>query len=213
MLLRLCAASNPPLLLPPDSLSNIFIAIIMSAYDATLKMNPDAADASNFVSMVVMQAKRVLAAAVGVSQEDYKGDETMPMVLDNTMSRIGDEEYWDIFEGYFDLPSSDDEAEPDEAGDDDGAGGEEGQGDSASQVAELLLGGGEGKQDSGGLASLARELVSMKQQQGKFQAAQEAKLNALAKQQQELMGVLNTMNQSLRGLGTASAAGNGQERQ
>ena len=36
----------------------------------------------------------MLAAAVGVSQEDIKSDEKMPMVLDNTMDRIGDEEYW-----------------------------------------------------------------------------------------------------------------------
>ena len=60
----------------------------MSAYGATLRLNPDAADASNFVSMVVMQAKRVLAAAVGVSREDNKSDDKMPMVLDSTMDRI-----------------------------------------------------------------------------------------------------------------------------
>ncbi len=41
-------------------LINIFIAIIMSAYDAVLSQNPDAADASSFASMVMLQVTRLL---------------------------------------------------------------------------------------------------------------------------------------------------------
>lgn len=159
-------------------LINIFIAIIMNAYDATLKLNPDAADASNFVSMVVMQAKRVLAGAVGVSQEDDWCSTDMPMVLDNTMGRIGDEEYWDIFEGYFDLPSSDEDEHEDDTTNSDEAG----------PVAQVLSGGRTDK-----LASLAREVFSIKQQQAQFQATQEAKLNEITKQQQELLTIMKSI--------------------
>jgi hypothetical protein len=82
-------------------LINIFVAIIMSAYDTVLSMNPDAADASSFLYMVLMQASRVVAAAFGVSDSEDNGDEIHPHVLQNNMQRIGDEEYWQIFDGYF----------------------------------------------------------------------------------------------------------------
>lgn len=95
-------------------LINIFIAIIMSAYDAVLSQNPDAADASSFVSMCLLQLTRIFKAATGAPIDDDDVDETDVHVLQNSMDRIQDEEYWDIFEGYFDLPSSDDEAEEDE---------------------------------------------------------------------------------------------------
>jgi hypothetical protein len=39
-------------------LINIFVAIILNAYDQILQSNPDANDASQFISMVIMQAKR-----------------------------------------------------------------------------------------------------------------------------------------------------------
>ena len=41
-------------------LINIFIAIIMSAYDTVLSQNPEAADASSFVSMVMLQVTRLV---------------------------------------------------------------------------------------------------------------------------------------------------------
>ena len=163
-------------------LINIFIAIIMNAYEATLKLNPDAADASNFVSMVVMQAKRVLAGAVGISRGDDMHGTNMPMVLDNKMDRIADEDYWDIFEGYFDLPSSSDEDEDvvDKMSRDD-----------AGPIGELLS-----VESKNGLASLAREVLSIKQQQAQFQAAQETRLNEIAQQQQELLAALKNFASS-----------------
>lgn len=96
-------------------LINIFIAIIMSAYDAVLSQNPDAADASSFGSMVMLQITRIIKSATGIDDEEDKYPDTDVHVLQNSMDRIGDEAYWDIFEGYFDLPSSDDEPEEDEA--------------------------------------------------------------------------------------------------
>ena len=92
-------------------LINIFIAIIMSAYDAVLSQNPDAADASSFASMVMLQVTRLFKALTGAGDEEEFYDDTDVHVLQNSMDRIDDEAYWDIFEGYFDLPSSDDEAE------------------------------------------------------------------------------------------------------
>jgi hypothetical protein len=74
-------------------LTNIFIAIIMSAYDAVLAMNPDAADASSFVSMVVMQASRIVMEFFGVKDPSDQGDEIHPHVLENDMERIDDEAY------------------------------------------------------------------------------------------------------------------------
>lgn len=92
-------------------LINIFIAIIMSAYDTVLSQNPDAADASSFVSMAMLQLTRIIKAATGVSTEEDDFEDADVHVLQNSMDRIDDEAYWDIFEGYFDMPSSDDEAE------------------------------------------------------------------------------------------------------
>ena len=92
-------------------LINIFIAIIMSAYDAVLSQNPDAADASSFASMVMLQVTRLFKALTGADDDEEFYDDTDVHVLQNSMDRIDDEAYWDIFEGYFDLPSSDDEAE------------------------------------------------------------------------------------------------------
>ena len=82
-------------------LINIFVAIIMSAYDTVLKMNPDAADASSFLYIVLMQVSRVVAAAFGVADSEDAGDEIHPHVLQNKMQRIDDEDYWGIFDGYF----------------------------------------------------------------------------------------------------------------
>jgi hypothetical protein len=39
-------------------LINIFVAIILNAYDGILKTNPEANDASQFISTVIMQTKR-----------------------------------------------------------------------------------------------------------------------------------------------------------
>jgi hypothetical protein len=99
-------------------LINIFIAIIMAAYDSVLSMNPDAADASNFPSMVMMQVTRIVAAALGQSIKEDDEEGVNVHVLQNSMDRIDDEDYWDIFEGYFHLPSSDSEEEEEEEADD-----------------------------------------------------------------------------------------------
>ena len=44
-------------------LVNIFIAIIMEAYNEVLSMNPDAADPSSFVSICIMQVSYSCARA------------------------------------------------------------------------------------------------------------------------------------------------------
>lgn len=98
-------------------LINIFIAIIMSAYDSVLSHNPDAADASSFPSMVMLQVTRLIKGSAGINDDDDLREETDVHVLQNSMDRIADEAYWDIFEGYFDMPSSDDEQEKDDEAD------------------------------------------------------------------------------------------------
>jgi hypothetical protein len=61
--------------------------------------------------MVMLQVTRLFKALTGADDEEEFYDDTDVHVLQNSMDRIDDEAYWDIFEGYFDPPSSDDEAE------------------------------------------------------------------------------------------------------
>jgi hypothetical protein len=82
-------------------LVNIFVAIILNAYDLILKMDPDANDASQFVSMVLTQVQKTLADARSSNDADDIDEDLNPNVLLNTMDQIEDEAYWDIFEGYF----------------------------------------------------------------------------------------------------------------
>jgi hypothetical protein len=121
-------------------LINIFIAIIMSAYDTVLSQNPEAADASSFVSMVMLQVTRLVKGSAGINEDDNSRDETDVHVLQNSMDRIADEAYWDIFEGYFDMPSSDDEPE---------------EGDEAEEVEEV----------NPDLQTLARDVAAIKKSQ------------------------------------------------
>jgi hypothetical protein len=160
-------------------LINIFIAIIMSAYDTVLSHNPEAADASSFVSMVMMQLTRILKAATGGGADKDDEDQTEIHVLQNTMDRIDDEAYWDIFEGYFDMPSSDEEEEEeDEDGDELGGG-------------EAIVeggGGGEGAAPSSvELRSLAQDVASIKQSQ----AEQAKQMSDVVAQLSELKEMLS----------------------
>ena len=84
-------------------LVNIFVAIILSSYDQVSKMNPDSNNASEFASMVIMQAKRTATRALGKQDRTQQSDDLEPHVLLNKMDRIEDETFWDIFEGYFTL--------------------------------------------------------------------------------------------------------------
>jgi hypothetical protein len=78
-------------------LINIFIAIIMQAYDTVLSMNPDAADASNFGSMVMMQLTRILSSFLGLQVESGADESAANVhVLQNSMDRIEDEAYCEI---------------------------------------------------------------------------------------------------------------------
>ena len=65
-------------------LINIFIAIIMSAYDTVLSQNPEAADASSFVSMVMLQVTRLVKGSAGINEDDNSRDETDVHVLQNS---------------------------------------------------------------------------------------------------------------------------------
>ena len=81
-------------------LVNIFVAIILNAYDLIVAMDPDASDAANFITMVMTQAQKTIAAAFpggagGVHAEDVEGD-LNPNVLHNTMDRIEDEAYCEL---------------------------------------------------------------------------------------------------------------------
>ena len=81
-------------------LVNIFVAIILNAYDLIVAMDPDASDAANFITMVLTQAQKTIAAAFpggagGVHAEGVEGD-LDPNVLHNTMDRIEDEAYCEL---------------------------------------------------------------------------------------------------------------------
>ena len=84
-------------------LVNIFVAIILSSYDQVSKMNPDSNNASEFASMVIMQAKRTATRALGKQDRTQQSDDLEPHVLLNKMDRIEDETFWEVFEGYFTL--------------------------------------------------------------------------------------------------------------
>ena len=132
-----------------------------------------------FVSMVMMQLTRILKAATGGGADKDDEDQTEIHVLQNTMDRIDDEAYWDIFEGYFDMPSSDEEEEEeDEDGDELGGG-------------EAIVeggGGGEGAAPSSvELRSLAQDVASIKQSQ----AEQAKQMSDVVAQLSELKEMLS----------------------
>ncbi len=79
---------------------NIFVAIILGSYDAIRSENPDANNSSEFVSMVIMQAKRTAKRTIMASkdQDEQYGE---PHILLSQLDVIEDETFWDIFEGYF----------------------------------------------------------------------------------------------------------------
>ena len=81
-------------------LVNIFVAIILGSYDKIVKENPDANNSSEFVSMVIMQAKRTATRALGKTSK-IPDDHLDPHILLTSLKQIEDETFWDIFEGYF----------------------------------------------------------------------------------------------------------------
>lgn len=78
-------------------LVNIFVAIILNAYDLVLSMDPDANDASQFVSMVLTQVQKTTRGALSKGDVAEADADLNPNVLLNKMVRIEDETYWDIF--------------------------------------------------------------------------------------------------------------------
>ena len=81
-------------------LVNIFVAIILGSYDKIVKENPDANNSSEFVSMVIMQAKRTATRALGKTSK-VPDDHVEPHILLTSLAQIEDETFWDIFEAYF----------------------------------------------------------------------------------------------------------------
>lgn len=84
-------------------LINIFVAIIMSSYDAVLSVNPEANDASSFLSIIKMQAKRIVRHAISPDVSKMAAEDTRdlnPHVLLHKKTHIEPDDYWDIFEGY-----------------------------------------------------------------------------------------------------------------
>ena len=160
-------------------------------------MNPDAADATNFVSIFLMQAKRIVAGALGIQLAREERDDSMPMVLDNKMPEIDDEDYWDIFEGYFDLPSdSDDEGE----GEDEGEESKDAQEAEAPADAVADWKSRTPPSDPGidvlpedTVGAIMQRIEDVDEQQRLFQSQQVATLAQMMKQQNEMMTMLSEL--------------------
>ena len=92
------------------TLINIFVAIILNSYDQVVADNPDANDSSQFVAMVLMQAKKTTVGAIAGGEEGGGGDqdtyEAKPQIMSKHVTHIDKEQYWDIFESYFDVSST-----------------------------------------------------------------------------------------------------------
>ena len=92
------------------TLINIFVAIILNSYEHVVSSNPDANDSSQFVAMVLMQAKKTavggIAGADGTEDNELNED-PKPLSVTRHMTHIDKDEYWDIFDGYFDMAVGD----------------------------------------------------------------------------------------------------------
>ena len=76
-------------------LTNIFVAIILNAYDAISATNPDTNDSSQFFSMVKMVVNETVRGVLSKKHRRKDGaKESSPHVLQNKMDRIEDETYW-----------------------------------------------------------------------------------------------------------------------
>ena len=77
-------------------LANIFVAIILNAYQSIIAENPDANDASQFISMVIVQAKKTTTDAFThkATRRASLNHDIKPHVLANNMVSLSETEYW-----------------------------------------------------------------------------------------------------------------------
>ena len=96
------------------TLINIFVAIILKSYDSVVADNPDANDSSQFMAMVFMQAKKTTMSALNSEDRDEERGNAQPHVIGHRVQHIDKDEYWDIFDNYWELSarSSDVATEP-----------------------------------------------------------------------------------------------------
>jgi hypothetical protein len=89
-------------------LANIFVAIILNSYQTIIEKNPDANDASQFMSMVIVQAKKTTVGTISTkgAHKTMTDHDIKPHVLANDMVPLADTEYWNIFDGYFKVGSA-----------------------------------------------------------------------------------------------------------
>jgi hypothetical protein len=85
------------------TLINIFVAIILKSYEHVLAENPDANDSSQFMAMVFMQAKKTTVNALNAENRDEERGNAQPHVIGHRVQHIDKDEYWDIFDSYWEL--------------------------------------------------------------------------------------------------------------
>ena len=76
------------------TLVNIFVAIILKSYQQVVDENPDANDSSQFIAMVLMQAKRTTVGAIagndaGGPEKGYTAKNLKPTIMSKKISPIG----------------------------------------------------------------------------------------------------------------------------
>ena len=72
------------------------MAIILNAYQSIIAQNPDANDASQFISMVIVQAKKATTDAITnkAGRRAILNHDIKPHVLANNMVPLAQTEYW-----------------------------------------------------------------------------------------------------------------------
>ena len=76
------------------TLINIFVAIILNSYEHVVSENPDANDSSQFVAMVLMQAKKTTVGAIAGDDDSGKmlDEDAKPHILSSKMTHIDKEQ-------------------------------------------------------------------------------------------------------------------------
>ena len=74
-------------------LVNIFVAIILGSYDRIIRANPDSNNSSEFVSMVIMQAKRTISRSLGANKGKSQEENLDPHILLSSLDVIEDETF------------------------------------------------------------------------------------------------------------------------
>ena len=76
------------------TLINIFVAIILNSYEHVVSENPDANDSSQFVAMVLMQAKKTTVGAIAGDDDSGKmlDEDAKPHILASKMTHIDKEQ-------------------------------------------------------------------------------------------------------------------------